>query len=52
MGLTQPATKVWEIPEPQPAYAPPSREERKTPEPELVPAEPEREKVPVGVARP
>jgi hypothetical protein len=42
MGLSTPATKVWEIPEPKPAYAPePEPKERK---PEPAPAKKEREK--------
>jgi hypothetical protein len=45
-GLKTPATKVWEIPEPKPAYAPepPAKERERAPEPV-----PEREKVPAGV---
>jgi hypothetical protein len=46
MGLKQPATKIWEIPEPGKApLTPPAKEKG---EPITVPAEPEREKVPVG----
>jgi hypothetical protein len=46
MGLSTPATKVWEIPEPKPAYAPEPKQ--REPEPEKVKApEKEREKEPV-----
>lgn len=48
-GLSTPATKVWEIPEPKPAYTPEPPAKEREPELEPVAPEREREKEPVGV---
>lgn len=49
MGLTQQPTKIWEIPEPVPAFAPPPETAEPEPLPEKIPTEVPGEPVEVPV---